>query len=73
MQTLSHIVCLHYWVPIGSYLLALQRKLDGLRDTWFVFDGTLVLLMCVDTGMALFIDGHGVMYIIMETFPVTLI
>jgi len=40
-------------------LLALKRKLDGLLDFWFVFDGGLVVLMCTDTCMALFFQGTG--------------
>lgn len=45
----DNFFCVYFTVEWFLRFGAFERKLDGLQDAWFVFDGTLMFMMAVET------------------------
>lgn len=48
-QVIENGFCIFFTLEWLIRLIALRRLRDGLRDSWFVFDGVLVILMALET------------------------
>mmetsp|Transcript_13072 Transcript_13072/g.33698 ORF Transcript_13072/g.33698 Transcript_13072/m.33698 type:complete len:742 (+) Transcript_13072:107-2332(+) len=48
-QLAEHLFCLYFSFEWFVRFCAFERKRNGLRDAWFVFDTCLVLMMVVET------------------------
>jgi voltage-gated sodium channel len=48
-QVAEHLFCTYFSVEWFIRFMAFKRKLDGLKDAWFVFDSILVAMMVMET------------------------
>lgn len=48
-QTAEHLFCAYFFLEWLVKFLALRRKRDLVKDSWFVFDTALVLMMVLET------------------------
>eukprot|EP00928_Gymnodinium_smaydae_P068125 TRINITY_DN5119_c2_g1_i1.p1 TRINITY_DN5119_c2_g1~~TRINITY_DN5119_c2_g1_i1.p1 ORF type:complete len:760 (+),score=176.81 TRINITY_DN5119_c2_g1_i1:211-2490(+) len=48
-QVAEHSFCTFFVIELAIRFLAFRRKMDGLVDPWFLFDGVLVVMMVVET------------------------
>eukprot|EP00929_Paragymnodinium_shiwhaense_P110757 TRINITY_DN7799_c0_g6_i1.p1 TRINITY_DN7799_c0_g6~~TRINITY_DN7799_c0_g6_i1.p1 ORF type:complete len:525 (-),score=114.43 TRINITY_DN7799_c0_g6_i1:209-1783(-) len=48
-QIMEHLFCIYFSFEWYVRFMAFKRKLDCVKDAWFVFDSTLVLMMVAET------------------------
>jgi voltage-gated sodium channel len=62
-QVMEHFFCTFFTCELFVRFMAFKRKLNGLKDAWFVFDSMLVIFMVLETWvftiMSAFMDGDA--------------
>mmetsp|Transcript_76919 Transcript_76919/g.135525 ORF Transcript_76919/g.135525 Transcript_76919/m.135525 type:complete len:655 (-) Transcript_76919:121-2085(-) len=62
-QVMEHFFCFYFTWEWTMRYLAFKRKLDGLKDAWFVFDSMMVAMMVLETwvmtAVMLLLGGGG--------------
>jgi len=55
----ENIFCIYFTFEVVTRLLAYKKKSMALSDAWFIFDGSLVAFMVVETWILPFAGGAG--------------
>jgi len=63
---MENFFCVYFTGEVLIRFLAFRVKLDCTRDGWFVFDGTLVVVMIVETWVLEFVGGSAAIPIDMD-------
>jgi hypothetical protein len=48
-QLVEHVFCTYFFFEWAIRCMAFEKKTAGLHDSWFVFDGSLLVLMVIET------------------------
>eukprot|EP00746_Dinoflagellata_sp_MGD_P004486 gnl/MRDRNA2_/MRDRNA2_108669_c0_seq1.p1 gnl/MRDRNA2_/MRDRNA2_108669_c0~~gnl/MRDRNA2_/MRDRNA2_108669_c0_seq1.p1 ORF type:complete len:502 (-),score=76.32 gnl/MRDRNA2_/MRDRNA2_108669_c0_seq1:155-1660(-) len=54
-QFMEHSFCLYFTAEWITRFMAFERKLNGLKDGWFIFDSALVFMMVMETWVLLIV------------------